>query len=142
MTANKATTSFWIIASLALIWNLLGIVAFSMDIMISEEALSALPEAERLLYESTPAWSKFVYGVAVFGGTLGSILLLMKNAVSVRVFIVSFLAIIIQMTYSFFMTKAFEVYGVVGFIMPATVIIIGAFLIWYSTRCKSAGLII
>jgi len=141
MTNSKPTISFWIISALALIWNLIGVMAFSMDIMISEEALAAMPEAQRLLYETNPAWSKFVYGVAVFGGTLGSILLLMKNATAKRVFIVSFIAVIIQMGYSFILTNALEVYGVAGTILPATVILIGAFLVWYSSRCKSVGIL-
>jgi len=142
MTNSKPTISFWIISALALIWNLIGIMAFSMDIMISEEALSAMPEAERLLYESNPAWAIFFYGVAVFGGTLGSILLLMKNGAARRVFLVSFIAIIIQMGYSILFTSVLEVYGAAGTIMPATVILVGAFLIWYSNRCKSAGIIV
>lgn len=142
MTSNKPTISFWIISALALIWNLIGVMAFSMDIMMSEEALSAMPEAERLLYESAPAWSKFVYGVAVFGGTLGSILLLMKNGSAKRVFIVSFIAIIIQMGYSLLFTNAIDVYGVAGTIMPATVALIGGFLVWYSNQSKSSGILV
>jgi len=141
MATSKATTSFWIISSLALIWNLIGIGAFSMEILISDEALASLSEQERLLYESTPAWLTFVYGVAVFAGTLGSILLLMKNLSATRVFIVSFVAIAIQMTYSLFMTKALEVYGAIGAVMPATVFLIGIFLIWYSKKCHTAGIL-
>jgi hypothetical protein len=142
MSNNKPTISFWIISTLALIWNLMGVMAFSMDIMMSDEALSALPEAERLLYETNPAWSKLVYGVAVFGGTLGSIFLLMKNGSAKRVFIVSFIAIIIQMGYSLLFTNALDVYGVAGTIMPATVTLIGGFLIWYSGKCKSSGILV
>jgi len=142
MTSNKPSISFWIISTMALIWNLIGIMAFSMDIMMSEEALSAMPEAERLLYETNPAWSKLVYGIAVFGGTLGSILLLMKNSAANRVFVVSFLAIVIQMGYSLLFTKAIEVNGPTVVIMPATITLIGAFLIWYSNRCKTAGILV
>jgi hypothetical protein len=66
----------------------------------------------------------------------------MKNASAKRVFIVSFIAIIIQMGYSLLFTNALEVYGVAGTIMPATVTLIGGFLIWYSGKCKSSGILV
>ena len=79
MTATKPSTLFWIIAIIALLWNLSGVAAFAGDILMTEEALATLTEAQQELYKSTPVWLKFVYGVAVFSGTLGCILLLMKK---------------------------------------------------------------
>ena len=141
MTANqsKPATSFWIISVIALLWNLTGIMSFTMDITMSAEALAVLPDAQRELYESTPAWLKFVYGVAVFSGLLGSILLLMRKSSAKRVFIVSLLAILIQMLYSLFMTNSVEAFGIASIIMPVIVISIGVFLVWYSGHATSKG---
>lgn len=133
MTATtKPATAFWVISIIALLWNLTGIMAFSMDVFMSPEALNTLPAAERELYESSPVWLKFLYGVAVFGGTLGSILLLRKKASAYRVFIVSFVAIVFQMGYSILMTNSMDVYGPAGLVMPILVTSIAAFLVWYS----------
>ena len=131
-TSAKPATSFWVISILALLWNLSGIMFFTMDVMMTPEALEALPEAQRELYESTPAWLKFFYGVAVFGGTLGCIFLLMKKAAAYRVFLISLIAVLIQMLYSIFFTKSMEVFGPTALIMPVLVIGIGIFLVWYS----------
>lgn len=135
----KPAASFWIISIVALLWNLIGIMAFSMDIMMTPEALDALPAAERELYESSPIWLKFVYGVAVFGGTVGSILLLMKKFSAYRVFLVSLIAILIQMLYSILFTKSMEVYGPTALIMPVLVIAIAFFLLWYTKSCQTKG---
>ena len=50
--------SFMIIAAVALVWNLLGVTAYIMQVTMDEASLLALPEAERLIYETTPAWAR------------------------------------------------------------------------------------
>ncbi len=138
-TSTKPATSTWIISIIALIWNLMGIMAFAMDILITPEALEQLTEAQQELYLSNPAWSKFVYGLAVFSGTLGCILLLMKKASAYRIFLISLVAIIIQMSYSILFTKALEAYGMTGLIMPILVTGIAIFLLWYSKSSIKKG---
>jgi hypothetical protein len=137
--AIKPPASFWIIAIIALLWNIIGIGSFVMNVMITPEMLEALPEAERELMLSTPVWLKFVYGVAVFSGLLGSILLLMKKASAYRVFLVSLVAILIQMLYSILFTASMEVYGITALIMPVVVIAIALFLLWYSRLAIKKG---
>ena len=136
---TKPATSFWIIGIVALLWNIIGIMAFSMEVLMTPEALDALPAAERELYESSPLWLYFVYGVAVFGGTLGCVLLLMKKATANRVFVVSLIAILIQMLYSIFFTKSLDVYGLTALIMPVLVIAIAIFLVWYTKNAEAKG---
>jgi FtsH-binding integral membrane protein len=138
-TTTKPATSFWIIGVVALLWNLVGIMAFAMQMLVTSEALESLPAAERELLASSPVWLEFVYGVAVFGGTLGSILLLMKKASAYRVFLVSLIAILIQMLYSILFTKSMEVYGPTALIMPVLVIAIATFLLWYTKTSQVKG---
>lgn len=138
----NSSKSFKIISILALVWNLIGVAFFTLEILMSEAALAEMKEAERQLIENTPAWAYFLYGIAVFAGTLGSILLILKKASAVRVFLVSFLAIVIQMSRWIFLTPMLEVYGPSGIFMPVTVVVIGAVLLWYSNRCKSAGILV
>jgi len=70
---------------------------------------------------------------------LGCIALLIKKTLAIQLFIISLTAIVIQMSYSLFMTKAVEVYGIISAIMPIIVIGIGVFLIWYSRKAKTKG---
>lgn len=136
---TKPSKSFLIIAVLALLWNLMGMMSFIMDITISEEALASLPEGQRALYETTPLWTEVLYGIAVLFGTVGCIVLLMKKSFAFPLFVISFMAIIIQMTYWLAFTKSLEVYGPAGAVMPLLVIFIGAFLIWYTNNAKAKG---
>lgn len=94
-----APKSFLIISIIALLWNLMGTMTFFMEVFITPEALAALPDAESALYENTPLWLHIVFGIAVFGGTLGCVLLLMKKSVALPIFIISLLTILTQMGY-------------------------------------------
>ncbi len=129
--------SFWIISAVALVWNLLGVAAYVMQVTMTEDALMKLPDAERMLYENIPAWATGAFAVAVFGGVLGSLLLLLRKSWAVPVFTVSLAAILVQDYYWFFVARSTEVYGPGGLMMPAMVIVIAVLLVWYS-RSASA----
>ena len=129
--------SFWIISGVALVWNLLGVAAYVMQVTMTEDALMQLPEAERMLYENIPAWATGAFAVAVFGGALGSLLLLLRKSWAVPVFIASLVGILVQMYHSLFVARSIEVYGPGGLIMPVLVLVIAVLLLWYS-RSASA----
>ncbi|WP_299109490.1 hypothetical protein [uncultured Tenacibaculum sp.] len=137
--SNKPTTLFWVIGIFALIWNAMGVMAYIGQAYMTDEMLAALPEAERALYENVPAWVTAAFAIAVFGGALGCILLLLRKKTAKLLFLISLIAIIVQMTYNLFMSKASEVYGPGGMIMPIMVIIIGVFLLLYSKKSIEKG---
>ena len=146
MTAPSDTPavnrSFWIIGGIALVWNLMGVAAYLMDVTMSPEALEALPEAERALRDEFPSWITSAYAIAVFGGLLGCVLLLMRKALAVPVFIVSLIAILIQMGYSLFMSSVLEVRGATAAIFPLIVVAVGIYLVWYASSAKKKGLLV
>ena len=136
-----ATRGFWIVGGIFLVWNLMGVMAFIMQITMSDEALAALPEAQRALYTDVPIWATAAFAVAVFGGTLGCILLLLKKALAVPVFVASLIGIVIQTSHSLLMTPALEVLGPGSLGMPIAVTAGAIFLVWYASRAKANGVI-
>ena len=140
-STNKPTTGFWIIGVLALLWNLMGVMQYLIQAYMTDETLQALPEAERALYENAPAWVTGAFAIAVFGGLLGCILLLLRKKSATTLFLISMAGILVQMTYSLFMSNAREVYGTTALLMPLMVLAIGAFLIWYSKQMTAKGIL-
>lgn len=136
-TTNKPATWFWIVSAIALLWNLMGVVAYIAQVTMSAEALQALPDNERALYESVPAWATAAFAIAVWGGALGSILLLIRRKWATAVLIISFSGIVVQMIHSFFMSNSIEVFGPGGMVMPVMILIIGAYLIWFSRQATA-----
>lgn len=137
--SNRPGTGFWILGIAALIWNLMGVFAFIAQMNMTPEMLEVLPEAERKLYENVPSWVNIVFAIAVFGGALGSLLLLLKKKIATPVFILSLVAVIIQMMYNLFMSRASEVYGPGAMIMLIMVLFIAIYLAWYSKKSTVKG---
>jgi len=138
-TGKKVPMWFWIVAVLALLWNALGVMAYLMQVMMTPETLALMPDAERALYENVPPWVTGAFAIAVFGGTLGSLALLLKKAIAYVLLLLSFIAILAQMTYNVFMSKALEVYGPGGLAMPIMTLGIGLSLIFIAKSAKTRG---
>jgi hypothetical protein len=114
-------------------------MAYIAQVTMSQEALAGLPDAERSLYENMPAWATGAFAVAVFAGAIGSLLLVLRNALALPVLIISMAGVLVQMTHNFFMADALEVMGPASAIGPVIVIIIGAYLIWFANDAKGKG---
>jgi hypothetical protein len=131
--------SFLIIGIIALVWNLFGVMSYMMHVKMSPETLAQMAEAERALLESSPAWATGAFAIAVFGGVLASVGLLLKKAWAAPLFLISLLAVIVQFGHWLFLTNAMEVYGTEAVFMPLLVTTIAVFLVWYSRDAKSKG---
>ncbi|MCL1634777.1 hypothetical protein M2650_09055 [Luteimonas sp. SX5] len=142
MNATAATarpTSFWVIAVAALLWNLLGLAMFYLQVNMSPEQLATMTPEQRQVYEGTPGWLNIAFGVAVVSGVLGAIGLLIKKKWAVALFLISLIAVVVQMAGAFAATPAWAVYGAAGLIMPVVVLVI-ALLLWrYSGKAAARG---
>lgn len=123
----------------ALIWNLLGVFAFIMQMMMTPEMISKLPLDQQAAYSNVPLWSTIAFAVAVFGGTLGCILLLAKNAFATPTFALSLVAIFIQQFYNFIVINSIKMLGISAVFMPILVIVIAFLLLYLSIKSKQQG---
>ena len=138
-TRTAIPRSFWIIAIVALVWNLVGVANYIFHVTMTEEALMQMLADQRLLVEAIPAWATAAFAIAVFGGTLGCVLLLMKKVLASSLFVISLAGIVAQMYHAFVIAGAFEVHGPAGLVLPALVTAIGVLLIWYSKHATAQG---
>jgi hypothetical protein len=135
MTTTKPPVAYWIIASIAVLWNLMGVGAFASDLMVTPELISKMEPAMQEMYNNNPMWLKVVYGIATITGLLGSIGLLLRKNWAIPLFLISLITVFIQMTYSMLGTNAIEAVGTTGAVVfPIIVIIIAAFLWYYAKK--------
>lgn len=131
--------SFWIIAVLALLWNLVGIAMFYMQIAMTPEQLAAMPAEQRAVYDATPSWLNAAFAVAVFGGALGALGLLLGKRWAVPMFLLSLLGLLVQMLGAYAVTPAWSAYGAAGLAMPILLVAIAVFLWLYSRKAAARG---
>ena len=124
--------SFWVISAAALIWNVMGDMSYLMQ--ANSDALARYPEAARALVESRPAWATGAFAIAVFGGTLGCLLLLLKNSAAYYLFVASLIGVIVTNIHTFSASRSTEIW--VGSLMS---VVVAAFLIWYSKQAETKG---
>src|SRR4026208_1563051 len=69
----RSTPPGWFrtVAIVALLWNLLGCVAYLADVTMKPEDIAKLTEAQQALMASRPAWSIAGTAVAVWVGAAG-----------------------------------------------------------------------
>ncbi|MAT89481.1 MAG: hypothetical protein CMC35_02210 [Flavobacteriaceae bacterium] len=139
MTTSKPNTTFWIIAVVALLWNLMGVFQYLVSTVMKDMVSEAYGETELELLNALPSWYNIVFAVAVFAGLLGTILLLLRRKAAKPLFLLSMLAVLFQMGYWLFATEAMEMLGVQAAIMPMVVIAIAIFLYFYSKGAVQKG---
>lgn len=130
---NKPNAAFWIIGILALIWNLLGVFAYLGQAYITEEALALLPQGDQDYINNSPAWVTAAFAIAVFAGAFGCIALLMRKKLANTLLLLSFIAVLVQSMYNFFIQDYVDLSGQ-NIIMPMMIILLSAFLVWYSRK--------
>ncbi len=138
-TSSGPPRSFYIIGIAALIWNLIGVMTYVMQVTMSEAAIAALPEGQQAFIQNSPVWVTAAYAIATNAGALGCVLLLVRQSWAYLVLVVSFAGILIQNLYGYFMGGAVEVYGAAGVGLSVAVMAIGAFLIWYAKGATDKG---
>ncbi|MBI3606942.1 MAG: hypothetical protein HY207_03130 [Nitrospirae bacterium] len=137
-TVGGVRWSFWTIGAVALIWNVMGVINFFGQ--MNAGMLAAMPESERAIIEGRPAWATGAFAIAVFGGALGSLLLLLRKSAAYYLFIASLLGVIVQMIPYLGMAGSTIDYGpfeiLLIILMP---LVVAVFLIWYSKQAESKG---
>ncbi len=102
---------------------------------MNAENVAAMPDVYRAIVESRPAWGTGAFAIAVFGGLLGCLLLLLRKSVAVYVFIVSLVGAVVAQV-PFLEMADFPTAAWVGWLSQ---LVVGAFLIWYSKHAVKKG---
>ena len=137
-TVGGVHWSFWAIGAVTLIWNVMGVINFFMQ--MNADVLASFPESHRAIVAGRPAWATGAFAIAVFGGALGCVLLLLRKPAAYYLFIASLLGVIVQGIPYLGMAGSIIAYGPVEIslyiLMP---VVVATFLIWYSKQPESKG---
>jgi len=142
MTNNESTPPgvlFWSISGIALIWNLMGLIAYWGAVTLSSSDLAQMSEAERMIYQDPPMWVTSAFAIAVVTGMLGSLALLLRKRWATPLFVVSLIGVIVQRIHIFFMTNFVEVMDAERLLLPVLVFVIAVFLVWFAAASGRKG---
>lgn len=135
VSSTKPAVWFWIVSGVALIWNLMGIGAFLVEAATTPVAVAG-PENAR---PDAPLWYMAAFAVAVFGGVLGCIGLLLRTSWAQWLFVASLIGVALQQLYHFVLSDIGKGLSTADFVMTLMIPSVGVLLIWLSRYSRSKG---
>lgn len=117
----------------------MGAVQYFISVTMTDASIAELPAAEQALYIDIPILVTSAFAIAVFGGFLGCVGLLMRKKWARPLFIASLVGVLVQMFHWLVLSDVVAVYGPSSIIMPVIVIVIAGFLVWFSGQSTSKG---
>lgn len=126
--------SFWMIGAVTLVFNGMGVINFF--VQMNPESLATFPETYRPIIEGRPAWATAAFAAAVFGGSLGCLLLLLRKSAASYGFVASLLGVIATMAHIVGVVRFTSFEAWVGVLMQ---LVVTVFLIWYSKLAANKG---
>ena len=125
--------SFYVICSVTLIWNLIGIFNYLGFVYMSDEAFTSLSEEMQLFLNTRPAWVTGSFALAVFSGTIGNIGLLLRKKWANFILIISLISVVAQTIYNFIIQQIVEIPNS-EIVVMILVNFIAVFLVYYSQK--------
>lgn len=138
----RTPVHLWVVGVLAFLWNCFGCYDYLMT-NLKNQAYLAQFTADQIAYmDNLPRWLTAFWALGVWGGLIGSILLLIRNRYAVWAFGASFVGAVVGLGYQLVITTmpASMKQGMMG-VMPYVIILITAFLFWYAWNAEKKGLL-
>ncbi|SNS54207.1 hypothetical protein SAMN06295912_108162 [Sphingomonas laterariae] len=139
LDAVKPPIWFWIVALLALAWEVMGCFAYVSQVGMSAADIAKLPADQQEIWQMMPGWVTGAYAVAVWIGLLGAIALVARKSWARPLFIVSVVAAIAQFGWTFLATPILKTMGASAALFPAVIILIGLLLVGYAGHATRRG---
>lgn len=127
-TRAKVHWSFWIVGVVALIWN--GMGSMNYVFQMTAESVEAYREIEQAIITNRPAWATAAFAVGVFGGVVGAVLLLLRKAAAINVFIVSLIGVVVVTAHTVSLGLDMAVGEFVVIVVMS--VAVAAFFVWYA----------
>jgi hypothetical protein len=139
---GRMPAHLWIVGILAMLWNAFGCYDFLMTNLKNQAYLAQFTADQIAYFNSLPAWLNLFWGLGVWGGLIGAILLLMRSRHAVLAFGLSLIGAVVGMGYQMFMIQMPDSMkgGAMAF-LPWLIIIVAIFQLWYAWTMEKKGLL-
>lgn len=126
----------WLVGILSLLWNGFGSFDFTMTATRNAAYLEPYPQEMVTYWFAMPWWIWAIWAIGVFGGLLGAIALLMRNAWAVKLFAASMLAAAVSMAVGMTATDAPKMEGseIMSLIIVGIALLQLVYAYWQSKR--------
>ena len=143
----KAPVHLWVVGIAALLWNAFGAYDYFMTRTKGADYINSMMpgvdgQAMMDYINAFPIWASAGWGLGVWGGLAGSILLLMRNRLAVLAFALSALGAIVGIGYQLaHPSDIAAMHEGAGGVMPYVIILVAVGLFLYARTLRDKGLL-
>ena len=106
-------------------------------VQMNPEMVAAYRDSERVIIAGRPLWATVAFAIGVFGGSLGSIMLLLRRSYTFYVLGISLLGVVITQIHTLSIDVDFSPGEILGIVLSP--VIVSAFLVWYAKLVERKG---
>ena len=136
---HKAPKWFLAVAFVALLWNLLGCMAFFADLQLSPQDVAKLTPAQQTLYNARAGWAIAATALAVFGGAAGCFGMLLRKKWAFILLSLSLVGVLVQDFGLFILVNGAALAGTIAVALQSLVLAIAVVLVWLSRLAAARG---
>ncbi|GMR14170.1 MAG: hypothetical protein BMS9Abin29_2409 [Gemmatimonadota bacterium] len=142
LTPRRAPWHLWLVGILGLLWNSVGAFDYLMTQTQNESYMGQFTPEQLEFFYGFPTWLVAFWALAVWGGVLGALLVLLRRSLAVLVLLVSLLAMIVTAMHNFFFANGLYATGGTGlaFILLIFVFALGLWL--YARAMGERGVLV
>jgi hypothetical protein len=133
----------WAVGGIALLWNAVGALDFVMTQTKSDAYMSGFTPEQLAFFYELPPWVVAAWGIGVWGGVLGALLLLFRRRLAAWVFLASLLAVVATTFHNYVLSNRMEVNGdafSLGFTALIFLVALGLFV--YTRAMENRGILV
>ena len=135
VSTARVPISFWVVASLGVIWNGFAVIAYWLTATHDEQTMAQTPPEMAIALAHTPSWAIAAWGLAVVAALAGSVLLVLRRKLAVPAFATSLAGLLVLTIYQIASNMPMSLLQVV------MIWLVALFLLRFSTSEAGKGLL-
>ncbi len=135
------TAIFWVVAILALLFNLFSLYDLVMYTIDFENHLAGYPPAFVEMVANFPGWKRIMWTTTVFIGVIGAAMLVLRRSLAERALWVAAVLLLLGIVVDYAVLEGAEAYGPNGVLFNGIIVAIEAAFALYATHARRQGML-
>lgn len=137
----KAPWHLWAVGLVTLIWNGYGASQWYMQVTRGASYWGNLTMQQVQYVQQQPVWVEVAFGVGVWTGVLGALMLLLRRKLAFNAFVASLIAVLVNMLYVQVLSDGRAILGSGTLVAGIAVVVVAAASIAYAHFVRVRGII-
>lgn len=138
---DRAPWHLWVVGGLGFLWDCVGAFDYLMTQTQNESYMGQFTPEQLEFFYGFPAWVVAFWAVAVWGGLLGTVLILLRKRLAVPVLLVSLLAMVVTAVHNFLLSNGLEIMGGAGAAFTILIFLVAVGLWVYARAMTRRGVL-